>query len=498
MSADPKSLKPPAISAAPPVHKRRVVHATRTSTFRYAALVAALVVISGLVIIGFSYVLAAIWERQQQASAQQEFSDLLGIYRDNGLEALVTEVRDRSAHVSRTGFWERLVQAEHIYALAPQHSERTIAGSLPAWPTGVAELSPEQIAFSAPRTGFHASELHEIRATVTTLPDGMRLLVGRDVDLAERLALWLEGALVWLFVFGLLSGTLGGWVASRRMLGRIEDVRESAERIMAGTISHRMYVSGKDDEFDRLAATLNRMLAEIEGLMRTVRRVTDDIAHDLRSPLTRIRQQLDLAQQEQDPEAARERVAESMMDIDRVLSTFNAMLTIATADSGSLRVDFESVPVDGLLQDLEELYRPMSEDRQQKLVVARSTELKVRANRQLLFQALANLTENAIKYAPEGGRIEIAATRRPDSIEVVVADNGPGIPEKDRERVLEPFVRLDQSRTEPGNGLGLALVAAISKLHRARLILGDNRPGLRVSLLIPYADRTERPVATSA
>jgi signal transduction histidine kinase len=488
MSADPDSSTPLAISTAAPFHKRRVFRATRTSTFRYAALVAALVVMSGLIIIGISYVLAAIWERQQQASAQQEFNELLGIHAAKGFGALVAEVRDRSAHESRGGFWDRLVRAEHIYALAPQHSERTIAGSLPDWPTGVAELSPEQIAFSAARTGFRASELHEIRATTTTLPDGMRLLVGRDVDLGERLALWLEGAPVWLFVFGLLSGTLGGWVASRRMLGRIEDIREGAEQIMAGNISHRMPLSGQDDEFDRLAATLNRMLAEIEGLMRTVRRVTDDIAHDLRSPLSRIRQQLDLVNQERDPEAARERVADSIMDVDRVLSTFNAMLTIATVDSGTLRVDFEGVPLDGVLQDLEELYRPMSEDRQQSLIVASSTDIKVRANRQLLFQALANLTENAIKYAPEGGRIEVAVSRRPDSIEVLVADNGPGIPEKDRERVLEPFVRLDQSRTEAGNGLGLALVAAISKLHRARLILGDNRPGLRVSLLIPHAE----------
>ena len=461
---------------------------TRTSTFRYAALVAALVIVSGLVIIGVSYVLAALWERQQQASAHREFDRLLHVYARGEIPALTAEVRRRSARKPPTGLIQRVIYTDHIYALAGPDSERTVAGNLPFWPTGAANLQDRQIVFAAPRTDENRSELHQIRASVATLDGGFRLLVGRDVEFIERISHWLEGAPVWLLLFGLLSATLGGWVASRRMLGRIDGIRQSAEQIMAGDISHRMPVSKQDDEFDRLSTTLNHMLAEIDVLMQTVRRVTDDIAHDLRSPLTRIRQQLDAARQESDPSRAREMVADGIVDVDRLLATFNAMLTIATVGSGSLRIDLENTALEGLLRDLEELYRPMSEERGQTFLVGSGEGLAVRANRQLLFQALANLTDNSIKYAPRGGHVEVSAARSAAFVELLVADDGPGIPEVDRERVLEPFVRLDRSRSESGNGLGLALVAAIAKLHRARLVLADNAPGLRISLLVPAAE----------
>lgn len=488
MTTASESTAPAADRPAEPARGDRAFRASHTSTFRYSALVAALVVMSGLVVVGFSCVLAALWERHQEAGAQQEFDRLLGVYAHGGFDALVSQVDERSARAGSGGWLQRITTAAHVYALAPPRAERTVAGNLPAWPTGIVDIGPRRIAFAVPGAGILPAELHQIRASTATLPDGTRLLVGRDVELAERVAHWLEGALVWLLTFGLPSGTLGGWVASRRMLGRIDELRRNADRIMAGDITHRMPLSRHDDEFDRLAATLNRMLAEIEGLMRTVRRVTDDIAHDLRSPLTRVRQQLDLALRERRPEAAREVIAEAVADVDRLLSTFNALLTIATVDAGSVRVDVGRVPLDGLLRDLDDLYRPMSDDRAQTLVVMALPGIAARANRQLLFQALANLVENAIKYAPRGGRVEVTARDRTDGIQVVVADDGPGIAAPDRARVLEPFVRLDQSRGQPGNGLGLALVAAICKFHRARLILGDNKPGLRVCLLLPRAD----------
>jgi signal transduction histidine kinase len=458
----------------------------RTSTFRYAALVAALVIVSGLIIIGVSYVLAALWERQQQASAHREFDHLVGVYASGGTDALTAEINRRSAR-EPAGSPQRLFNTDHIYVLATRDSERAIAGNLPFWPTGWASLDGGQIAFAAPRTGFSPSDLRQIRASITTLDGGFRLLVGRDVEFIERISHWLEGAPVWLLLFGLLSGTLGGWVASRRMLGRIDEIRQSAELIMAGDISHRMPVSKHDDEFDRLSSTLNRMLGEIETLMQTVRRVTDDIAHDLRSPLTRIRQDLEAAQAEGRTDRMREMIADSIIEVDRMLATFNAMLTIATVGSGTLRIELEDVALDGILLDLEDLYRPMSEERGRSFRVAGGNGLKVRANRQLLFQALANLIDNAIKYAPRGGRVEVGAKGGDGMVEILVADDGPGIPEQDRARVLEPFVRLDRSRSEPGNGLGLALVAAIVKLHRARIVLADNAPGLRVSLLMPAA-----------
>jgi signal transduction histidine kinase len=484
MLVDVRTSALPAGPGIEPGRRANVFRVSHTSTFRFTALVAALVVASGLVILGVSYVVAALWERQQQEAAGQEFNALLALHAERGPGALAAAINERGARAAPGNLLDRLTAAEHRYALATQFSDRALAGNLPAWPSVVAQLGPQVIAFAAPGLGARSAELRQIRASMATLPGGMRLLVGRDIDLAERIAYGLEGALVWLLVFGLLSGILGGWVASRRMLGRIEAMRRDAEHIMAGNIRHRMPLTCRDDEFDRLAATLNRMLAEIENLMRTVRRVTDDIAHDLRSPLTRVRQQLDQALGERDDAAVREMIADSSTELDRLVSTFNALLTIATVDSGSMRVELEPVAIDQLLRDVDELYRPMSEDRQQALTTAVPAGLTARANRQLLFQALANLVENAIKYAPRGGTIDVTAAARDGEVELTVADNGPGIPAADRQRVLQPFVRLDQSRSEPGNGLGLALVAAICKFHRARLTLGDNNPGLLVRVAL--------------
>ncbi len=450
-------------------------------------LVAALVILSGLAVISAAYVLAALWERQQQFSAAREFNQLIAIHAATGLDGLTAEIRRRSSRPPSVGLLQQLYSADHIYVLARGDSERALVGNLAFWPTGLTTLASGQIVFSAPRIGLHASELHQIQASTATLPGGERLLVGRDVEFVERISHWLEGAPVWLLVFGMLSGTLGGWVVSRRMLGRIDQIRDGAEQIMAGDTSHRMPVSAKDDEFDRLSATLNRMLSEIEELMQTIRRVTNDIAHDLRSPLTRIRQQLEVVRNADDAATMREAAVDSVIEIDRMVATFNAMLTIAAVGSGTVPVDLEPVSLDEVLRDLEDLYRPMSDERAQAFSVERGHALSVRANRELLFRALANLTENAIKYAPPGGRVEVAARPRGTAVEVIVADNGPGIPEADRDRVLQPFVRLDQSRSEPGNGLGLALVAAVGKLHRAALVLADNGPGLRVSLVLPAA-----------
>lgn len=466
---------------------RPVGQVLATSTFRYAALIAGLATTLGLAIIAFLFVAAALWERQQEDHAQAEFALLRAIAERQGVAALEQTIRERSARRAPGTLFESLAQTDHIYALAPANATDVVAGNLPFWPTNVVATGPGRITFAAPRPGQEPPVLNQIHAFIATLPDGLRLLVGRDVDVAEELGEWLTAAPLWLFLFGPISGMLAGWFASRQMLGRIDTINRTARVIMAGHLSTRIPVSKAGNEFDGLAATLNTMLSEIESLLKTVRRVTDDIAHDLRGPLTRVRQSLETTRTLDDSAVTRERIEDAIAELDGLLATFNAMMTIASAGSGAMRVALDTVPVAPLLRDVEELYRPLAEDRDQRFDVVAPDDVSARANRELLFQSVVNLVENAIKYTPKGGAVSLSARTLRGETLITVADNGPGIPLGERDRVLQPFVRLDTSRSQPGSGLGLSLVAAICKLHGARLTLSDNAPGLKVEISLPGA-----------
>jgi signal transduction histidine kinase len=256
---------------------------------------------------------------------------------------------------------------------------------------------------------------------------------------------------------------------------------------MTGDLTHRIATSGSNDEFDRLSDALNAMLEEIRRLMSSMRTVTDNIAHDLRSPLTRMKGRLEMVLREvPDADAQRLAIERTIGDTDQLLATFTALLSIADAESGSARATMAPLDLGILATDIVELYGPAAEEHAIAMRYDDGQGLVV-GSRQLLFQALANLVDNAIKNTPDGGTIALAVERRAGEVRLVVTDTGPGIPEIDRERVLEPFVRLDGSRSTPGSGLGLALVAAIARLHGAKVELGDNRPGLAVSLVFPPA-----------
>ena len=462
----------------------------RSSTFRHAATVAGLVVLSGTALVALLLLFTVILERHQGDLVREDVAALLAIHDRSGVAALAGEItrRARAAGPGSLG----LLSPDPIYALAPPTGETVIAGNIPQWPIAMEAISRDEVAFSIVRPEIDPQASNAVRAIVAVLPGGSRLLVGRDVDNLHLIERTLEAAPVWLLVCGLLSGLLAGWVASHRILGRIDEMSETAGRIMRGDLAHRMPTSGRGDEFDRLAGTLNRMLSAIESLMRTVRSVTDDIAHDLRTPLTRVRNQLERAQASGDVATMRDAVEECAVEVDRMLSTFDAMLTIASTESGTLASQMERVSLAELAHDVEDLYRPMAEDRGQSLHVMVAGDPNVQGNRQLLFQALTNLVENAIKYTPQGGHIAVAARGSADEpATLVVADDGPGIPPEDRERAVQRFVRLDASRTQPGNGLGLALVAAVARMHGAQLVLDDNRPGLAVRLLFDAAAPAE-------
>jgi signal transduction histidine kinase len=275
------------------------------------------------------------------------------------------------------------------------------------------------------------------------------------------------------------------------MSNRIGEINRAVRRIMAGDLSQRMPGNRSGDEFDRLTDNLNLMLDRIEGLMDGVRQVSDNIAHDLKTPLARMRNRLEELQRHLGgdhpigPEEARRTVEDAIREADALLGTFGALLRIARIEASARREGFTDVDLAALVGDVAELYEPLAEERGQRLEVAVSAAPAVHGDRDLLFQALANLVDNAIKYAPDGGRIGVTLQREGEATVVSVIDNGPGVAPQDRERVFERFWRADDSRTTPGSGLGLSLVEAVVALHGGEVELDDAKPGLEVRLRLP-------------
>jgi signal transduction histidine kinase len=326
---------------------------------------------------------------------------------------------------------------------------------------------------------------------ISALPAGNRLLVGRDLEERERLddVLWQA---IWILMGALLVfGGLGAFLVTRQALARMDAMTATSRQIMAGNLSERLPVAGNGDELDRLAANLNGMLDRMGELMRGMKEVSDNIAHDLRTPLTRLRNSAEQALRpggkSPDHRAALERVIE---ESDGLIRTFNALLMIARAEAGSGADAFTTVLVSDLLSDFAEMYEPVAEDAGASLTTTIADGLKVRGSRELLGQVVANLIDNSLKYgrpidASTAPVIALDARMRAGAVVISVSDNGPGIASADRARAVERFARLDDSRNQPGSGLGLSLASAVAHLHKGRLELGDNAPGLIVSLHLP-------------
>jgi signal transduction histidine kinase len=322
------------------------------------------------------------------------------------------------------------------------------------------------------------------------LDNGMRLVVGRDV--VERRgysAIILQSFLVGVVGIILFSVIAGG-ITARRVLRRIDTIQQTSTKIMSGNLSERVPVTKRNDEFDALATNLNAMLDRIEKLLQGLKEVTDNVAHDLKTPLTRLRNQAEAALRDTASTETREKALETVIgESDRLIQTFNALLMIARVEAGAPSGALSEINVSDIVTDVAELYGPVAED--EGITVETRVDLGVtlRANRELIGQAMVNLLENAVKYAKpdsgDTGRIDVELKRDGGRVRIVVADNGPGIPEADRQRVLERFVRLEKSRSETGSGLGLSLVNAVARLHGGTLTLEDNAPGVRAVLDLP-------------
>jgi signal transduction histidine kinase len=380
-----------------------------------------------------------------------------------------------------------------LYLVADGEGRR-LAGNLSAVsPDLWNSLGPVEFVYRRPATD--GVERRLAFANVFRLPSGYRLIVGRDIEDRRELARLVRSAMLWGLGVMALFGIGGGYWVSRKLLARIDALSDTTRTIMEGDLTGRLPVNGSGDELDRLSESLNLMLARIEQLMAGLREVSDNIAHDLKTPLNRLRNRVEAALREPYGEPVyREALERTIEEADSLIKTFNALLSIARIEAGAGGENRERLDVAALLCDVAELYEPVAEERGLVLKAEAKGPVFVRADRQLLGQAIANLIDNAIKYgtaeadgaaAGKTPDVEVTATQRGDVVEIAVTDRGPGVPASDRERVLERFVRLEESRSEPGSGLGLSLVAAVARLHGGRLRLEDNAPGLRVVLALP-------------
>jgi signal transduction histidine kinase len=335
---------------------------------------------------------------------------------------------------------------------------------------------------------------HQALVRVFQLPGGFRLLVGRDLEERERIYHIVLAAGRWSVAIVIVLGLAGGLFVTRRVLRRVDAMTETTRSIMAGDLGERLPVAGTGDELDRLAENLNAMLERIEALMYGLKEVSDNIAHDLKTPLTRLRNRAEEALRVAKSEGEyRSALEATIVESEELIATFNALLMIARAESGQVSDDASEFDAAEIAHDVGELYEPLAEEKGIVLTVEADAPARLKGNRELVSQALANLVDNAIKYAgPQGNQVNgvetkivVRALNEGDRILLTVADSGPGIPAADRARAVERFVRLEQSRSQPGSGLGLSLASAVARLHGGELTLEDNNPGLKSVIALP-------------
>lgn len=463
--------------------RRPPLRILRTSTFRLALVYMALFGGSALVLTGFLYwATAGSLLRQSDATIGAEVEGLAEQYRQRGTRGLVQVIEARI---------ERDPSSPSLYLFADARFRR-LAGNLSGWPN----VAPRTDEAGAGWVDFQledrvrGGEVHRARARVFTLSGGYRLLVGRDMYEIDRLRASFVRAATWGVVLVGALALIGGILMSRGFLRRIEAINETSRQIMDGDLGRRVPAAGVGDELDRLAMNLNRMLDRIELLMDGVRRVSDHIAHDLRTPLSRIRGRLErlhdrLESADGIDDESRALAAESLDEADRLLRVFRALLRIARIEAGGARPADQTFDLMAVARDAVELYEAAAEAKQQRLALVEGEAVPVRGDRDLVFQALVNLLDNAIKYTPEGGVVRVAVTVAERRASIAVADSGPGVPAEAHGTVLERFGRLDRDRRLPGEGLGLALVAAVARHHGGDLTLGDAHPGLEAVLELP-------------
>ena len=458
----------------------------RTTPFRLTLLFLALFAFAAAAFLFYIYIVTAgEVTRRADREIAREMAALETVYRQGGANALNQALIERS-----------IGDRPFLYLLMDKDENR-ITGTIAESPVEDFEGKTEESAdFKLTETDASGAEIRRAaRGRQIRLPGGEVLFVGADVGEQESYvvkivrALWGAGALI------LVLGMLGGILVSRNVGRAMAGLNEVVAQVQQGNFKARAHVRGSRDEFDELAIGLNHMLDRLERSMGSLRHAGDAIAHDLRTPLTRLRTRLEVAILDVeagrgDPQAG---LVQALEDAEGVLRTFNAVLAIARLQAAGEARDQTTFDPGELAADVSELYEPLCEEKGLEFKAEAVPGLTARGNREFVAQALANLLDNAVKYTPEGGAVMLRVRRRSSGeIEFSVTDTGPGVPEQDRQRIVQRFVRLENSRNEPGSGLGLSLVAAVAEAHGGRLEIdegpgkvGEFGPGLRTALVLP-------------
>jgi signal transduction histidine kinase len=410
--------------------------------------------------------------RETDATLKAEVTGLAEQYIEHGLQRLAQVIVHRI----------RNDQSGAMLYLFATRDNQPLAGNLLDWPVVEADVDG-WVEFV-----HHRPDGRDVpaRARVYLLGDGLHLLVGRNIEQLQQVRQVFNRALLIGVGLTFVLATGGGLLMSSRLLKRVGTMTAATGDIVAGQLDRRLEIRGSGDEFDELASRVNHMLDRLQALLATVRHVSDNIAHDLRTPLTRLRNRIELAARGA-PHALRDELEASVEDADQLLATFAALLRIARIESGSYEAQYEVLDVGTLVNDANELYLGVAQDKQLMLQAEVAGQPLVRGDRNLLFQALTNLLDNAIKHSPAGGMVKIEVHAEATQVVINVRDAGPGIAQAEHERVTQRFTRLDQSRSLPGSGLGLSLVKAVAEMHKGSLSFDDNQPGLCASLRLPAA-----------
>ena len=458
-------------TAAPPPSRK-----FRLSSARLSALFVGIFAAGIVILLTAVYVLTArVLDHEVDVVIQAEVNVLLDEYRRGGILELIENLNRRADNWGRTGAVYLLVDAQG----------RRIAGNIAGWPAQISEFE-QWIEFEIDASEHGGVVAHPVRAQAFRLPAGRALLVGTDILERKRLATRLRSAMIWGTALCLALSVLMTYIYSQRVRRRVAAVVTTCDTIMSGELSERLAVEGSHDEFDELSATVNRMLDRIEQQTNLLRTTFDSAAHDLRAPLYRARVRIEEALQHREVAAgAREVMEATLAELERVQRTLGTLLQIAQADAHSRELPLEEVDLASLALEIVDLYQPEASERHQTLSYSGDDTARMRGNQQLLAQVLVNLVENALKYVPADGRVDVGVRSSGEGITLTVSDNGPGVPAADRERILQPFMRLERDRNQTGSGLGLSLVAAVVRLHRGTVELLDNQPGLLVRCRLP-------------
>jgi signal transduction histidine kinase len=433
---------------------------------RYAGLYALLIAIG----LGFLYWASSSYvDEQISTGLQQHITELLQIEQKKGRASLIATLN--AEH-----------NGQRFLLLAPNGQQ--LAGNINGWPMylknygQVANVWLDDKLISSQGADGYWPMIAE------KLPDGSRLLLAQSLQQAEELLEIILYTILLILLFSVLLALTMGWFMGRSLVMRIEQINRTAKTITDGDFSQRVPVTARNDEFDQLAKHLNTMLQRVEQLLTGLRQVTDNVAHDLRQPLSRLRNRLEITLLEaRDTSEYQQVLAQTIEDADNLIRTFNALLEIAQAEAGSFRGEWTVVELSSLLDGLGGLYKELAHSQGKQLKIKVQKSLCVVGNRHLLAQAISNLLDNAIKYTDTNGRILLEAKQQNESVMVTISDNGSGIPADKHAMVLERFIRLDTARSSSGSGLGLSLVKAVMDLHKAKLSFSDNQTGLRVLLV---------------